>query len=233
MRLPSLSIVIPCYNTQSTLSDVISGAYKVGMHATKNLEILVLDDASSDETPKLLRKLQKKFSTLRILTHTTNKGYGETIKSLYGKAKNEWIFSLPSDDQFNAEELEKLIPYTKNTDMILGLRTKRGDSWKRILQSHIYNALLRLMFDLSLQDANSIRLMKKSVIDRITLSSHTAFVDAQLAILATSHGMTIREVPVIHKVRKDRGGSGGKFFKTILPTILDMLKMRYSLTTNH
>lgn len=235
MRLSSLSIIIPCYNTQSTLSQVISGAYTVGSHATNTLEILALDDASSDETSKLLLTLQEKIPKLRILTHATNKGYGETIRTLYLQAKNEWIFSLPSDNQFDAEELIKLIPYTKNTDMILGLRATRSDNWKRILQSHMYNALLRMMFGLSLKDANSIRLMKKTVIDSITLNSRTAFVDAQLAILATSQGMKIREVPIVHKVRKDTGGTGGKFFKTIFPTIIDMVKMKlyYSPPPTH
>jgi hypothetical protein len=72
--------------------------------------------------------------------------------------------------------------------------------------------------------------MKKSVFDRISLSSHSAFVDAELAIRAKIKGMVIREVPVFHKIRKDSGGSGGNFFKTILPTIIDMVNMKLNPT---
>lgn len=226
MKLRSLTIVIPCYNTASTVQDVVLNAHSVAKRVSSSVEIITLDDASTDSTPAILMSLKSKIPGMRVLSHSANKGYGETIKTLYQKATGEWIFSLPSDDQFDAEEILKLIPYTESSDMILGRRVKRNDIAKRRFQSQIYNGLLRLLFHIELHDANTIRLMKKSVITSLRLQSRSAFVDAELAIKMLRAGLTIREVPVTHKVRVDRGGSGGKFFKTILPTIIDMVKMR-------
>lgn len=226
MKLSSLTIVIPCYNTETTVQDVVLNAHTISKQVSRSVEILTLDDASTDNTPLILLNLKSKIPSLRILTHRANKGYGETIKTLYQKATGDWIFSLPSDDQFDAAELMKLLPYTTSADMILGRRIKRNDIAKRRLQSQIYNVLLRIFFGLNLHDANTIRLMKKSVITALPLVSRSAFVDAELAIRMEQHGYTIREVPVTHKIRADKGGSGGKFFKTILPTMIDMVKMR-------
>lgn len=225
MKLGSLTIVIPCYNTGSTLRDVVTKAYEVAAKVSRTVEIITLDDASTDSTPAILMSLKKKIPGLKILSHSVNKGYGETIKTLYQKATGDWIFSLPSDDQFDASELMKLLPYTTSADMILGRRVKRNDIAKRRLQSLIYNGLLRIFFGLNLHDANTIRLMKKNVITAVPLVSKSAFVDAELAIRMQQHGFTIQEVPITHKIRADKGGSGGKFFKTILPTMIDMVKM--------
>ncbi len=230
MKLRSLTIVIPCYNTASTVQDVVLNAHSVAKRVSSSVEIITLDDASTDSTPAILVSLKSKIPGMRVLSHSVNKGYGETIKTLYQKATGDWIFSLPSDDQFDAAELMKLLPYTTSADMILGRRVKRSDIAKRRLQSQIYNWLLRFLFGMNLHDANTIRLMKKSVITALPLVSRSAFVDAELAIRMQQHGYTMREVPVTHKVRIDKGGSGGKFFKTILPTIIDMVRMKISLT---
>lgn len=229
MKLTSLSIVIPCYNTESTVKNVIIQAYTVGKTVSKSVEIIALDDASSDATLSIVRSLKKKIPSLKLLTHRSNMGYGETIKTLYKSATRAWIFSLPSDDQFDANEIHKLLPFSKTSDMVLGRRVIRNDRSERKFQSYMYNVLLSKLFGLKLHDANTIRLMKKTVIDRISLLSHSAFVDAELAIRMTRAGMTIIEVPIIHKTREDHGGSGGKFFKTIVPTIRDMVAFYFSL----
>ncbi len=228
MKVSSLSIVIPCYNTQTTVSDVIKQAYTVGRRVSNKLEILALDDASTDGTADILQKLKKHIPVLRILSHATNQGYGITIKTLYTKARYAWIFSLPSDDQFDAKEIETLLQHTREADMILGKREIRNDSPRRKLQSAVYNGLFRLFFNLRLTDINTIRLMKKRIIDSIELRTNSAFVDAELAIRANQQSFRILEIPVVHKSRLDNGGSGGKFFKTILPTIIDMVKMKIS-----
>lgn len=223
MKLPSLSIIIPCYNVQSTVEYVVANAYRVGKKISRKLEIIVVDDASSDNTARILNTLKKTVKCLRVITHKKNCGYGKTIKELYTQAKNAWIFSLPGDDQFEASEIEKLVPFTQNSDMILGYRIHRHDPKNRLVQSSVYNRLLNLLFGLSLCDVNTIRLMKRSSFLKISLTSDSAFVDAELAICMKKNAMKTVEIPILHKERKDKSGSGGKFFKTILPTIIDMI----------
>jgi glycosyltransferase involved in cell wall biosynthesis len=222
MKLSSLSILIPSYNCDSTLFDVITSANKIGKIVAKTYEIIVLNDASTDSSKTILSRLSKTIPRLRIITHTTNQGYGRTIKELYFAGKNEWLFSLPADNQFDAKELLKLVPSTTSNDLILGWRKIRNDSRRRLIQSRVYHILLRLLYGLKLHDVNTIRLMRRTLLKKISLTSDSAFVDAQLAIESQKHGVRIIEIPIIHKARIDTGATGGSLSRTILPTIRDM-----------
>ncbi len=221
---PTLSILIPAYNVENTIEFVVTHAYAVGRKVASKLEILVVNDASIDNTGVILKNLRKRFPPLRIITHKQNEGYGKTIKELYTSGKYDWLFSFPGDDQFEATELLKLLPAAAHADMILGWRNNRHDPTLRLLQSKIYNGLLNVFFSLKLHDVNTIRLMKRSLIKSIFLQSNTAFVDAELAIKTKRKGFHIAEVAIAHKYRHAKGATGGKFFKTIYPTIIDMIR---------
>lgn len=222
---PTLSILIPCYNGENTVKSVVLDAYRVGKKVSRKLEIIVVNDASSDQTGPILKKLTKSIPPLVIITHKKNQGAGKTMKVLYLAAKNDWLFSISGDDQFDAKEIHKLLPQISHADMILGYRKNRHDSSRRLLQSKIYNVLLNIFFHLNLHDVNTIRLMRRSMIQALSLKSDTAFIDAEIAIQAKHKNFRILEIPIEHKFRKDKGATGGKFFKTIFPTILDMIKM--------
>ncbi len=222
---PNLSILIPCYNVENTVRSVVLDAYRVGKKVSNKLEIVTVDDASSDQTGTILKKLTKSIRELHVITHQKNQGVGITMKVLYLSAKNDWLFSIPGDDQFDAKEIHKLIPKMSHGDMLLGYRKNRRDSFRRLLQSKIYNGLLNTFFHLNLHDVNTIRLMRRSMIRKLNLKSDTAFIDAEIAIKANENGFRILEIPIEHKCRKDKGATGGKLSKTIFPTILDMLKM--------
>src|SRR5690348_4690881 len=128
MKKLSLSSIIPTYNDETTIAAVIAKAAAIGQHYCDQYEIVVLNDASTDQTPAILTSLTKKEKSLRVLNHKTNKGYGLTIKELYYAAQCEWLFSIPGDFQIDPEEVVKLLPATSTADMILGLRQRRHDA---------------------------------------------------------------------------------------------------------
>ncbi len=225
MRLSSLSILIPAYNVAPTIASVVLAANDAGQKATDKLEIIVIDDGSTDKTNRILRSLEPKVPHITIMNHDTNQGYGKTIKELYSLGRHDWLFSLPGDGQFDAGELHRLAAHAHRADMIVGTRVYRRDPLIRIIQSRIYNWLLGLFFGLRLTDVNSIRLMKRSMIRAITLSSNSAFVDAELAVRAHDAGFRTVEIPVAHKERKYKGATGGNVLKTVLPTTLEMIRL--------
>lgn len=221
-----LSLLIPTYNDETTIQalveDTIAELNKTGLQ----FQILLCNDASTDSTPKILESLKKKHPQVEYFSHTVNKGYGETIKDLYLKAEGSWLMSLPGDYQFEPSNIHLLLKHQQEADMIIGKRVDRHDTLRRRMQSKIYNGLLRLLFSIPTSDTNSIRLMKKHIIETIHFKTNTAFVDAELVILAHKQGYSIIEVPISHSFRKTGEGTGGKFLKTILPTFLEMTKYR-------
>jgi glycosyltransferase involved in cell wall biosynthesis len=227
MKLSSLSILIPAYRDEDSIAQVVSDADAAGKRNADTYEIIVINDASPDKTGQVLSDLRKKYINLKVLTHKVNAGYGGTIRDLYYAAKMEWQFTAPGDNQIPVAEVAKLIPYTTHADMIIGWRTNRHDPPARLRQSHTYNRLLRMLFGLKLHDVNSVRLMKSRMLDRIRLTSQSAFVDAELAIRAIRANFAVAEVPIVHAARKDETSAGGGMLKTILPTIFDMIRFRF------
>ncbi len=226
MTLPSVTFIIPTYNDEATIHSVIQHVLSMAKTVARSYSLLVLDDASTDSTPQILQNLTKQTKAMRVITHSKNQGYGKSIKELYLKADKEWLFSLPGDFQINPSELMKLIPYAQSHDIVLGKRINRSDNIFRLIQSKIYNALLRLLFRLTLSDVNTVRLMRTSIFNTISLVTDSAFVDAEMLIHAKRQGLRVIEIPIEHSKRISGKGTGGNIRKTILPTVKDLILFR-------
>lgn len=226
----SLSFLIPTYNDEESIETVIRNADSVGKALSKKYEIVVLNDASTDKTPDILKKLATQIPPLRILNHEKNGGYGKTVRDLYYVGTNELLFSLPGDNQIDAMELNKLLPYISSADIIIGRRINRNDTFSRKIQSLTYNLLLRTFFHVPTFDVNSVRLMKKKMLKSINLTSSSPFVDAELVIRAIRSGFRVVEVSIHHKSRTTEGATGGSLTRTILPTVRDLLKFLFIRT---
>lgn len=223
----SLSFLIPSYRDELTIATVVAKAHEVGKRLNIPFEIVVINDHSPDNLTEELRKLKKTVPQLNAITHMQNKGYGTTIKELYLAGTKEWLFTIPGDYQVSAVELKHLLPFTNKADMILGRRVKRSDIPSRKRQSKIYNMLLQKLFRMPVHDANSVRLMRRSIMQNVKLTSSSAFVDAELVLRARDAGFRIAEAPITHRGRAyGSGAGGGGSLKTILPTIKDMILFR-------
>ncbi|MBI3955863.1 glycosyltransferase family 2 protein, partial [Candidatus Gottesmanbacteria bacterium] len=194
-RLSSLSFLIPAYNDEATIEKALAEAVAVGKRVAKKFEVVLLDDGSQVQVATGLHPV-------RLVTHTVNQGYGKTIKELYYAGKYEWLFTIPGDYQVGAKELEKLIPFSHHSDMILGWRMNRRDPPNRLIVSRMYNTLIRLLFGVRLHDVNSVRLMRRSILKDIRLTASSAFVDAELVIRAKRAGFHVIEAPIAHRPRQ-------------------------------
>ena len=255
VKLSSLSLLIPAYNDETTIEKVVAEAIAVGKRVAKKFEIVVVNDGSTDATASLARYyLARLHAKGRLIIHTVNQGYGRTIKELYYAWIYDWLFTIPGDYQIGARELETIInsrgfflssPRRRGSspkkmdsrfhgndnisihpDMILGWRVKRNDPSNRLLSSWIYNTLLRWLFGITLHDINSVRLMRRSILKNITLTSHSAFVDAELVIRAMKLGYTIAEVPIVHRARSDDRPGGGNQWGTMWKTVREMINFK-------
>lgn len=223
MRLSSLSILIPAYNDASTVGNVIGQSLLVAKKVSSRYEIVIIDDGSADTTFRVISVYAAQNRHVRVVRHPTNKGFGRTIGELYSSAKGAWLFTVPGDGQIDPLEIMKLLPSSQHNDLILGWRAGRNDSSRRVLQSVVYNALLRLLFGLCLHDVNSARLARRSIVSGLTSTS--AFIDAEMVIRAVRLGKSVTETPIGHLPRTTGGASGGKI-SLILPVVIDMIRFK-------
>jgi len=107
MENPELSIIIPCYNCDQTLEEALASVY------TQNLsipfEVVLVDDASTDQTKKLMIELSGKYSGVKTFFHDKNQGGGATRNTAVKHAKGKMIFCLDSDDLLAPGTLGKMV----------------------------------------------------------------------------------------------------------------------------
>ncbi len=101
-NIPKISIIIPLYNEENSIRNVIERIPKYC-----NSEILIIDDGSSDNSIEEIKKNQDKF--IRIIKHKENQGYGAALMTGFKHVQGDFIITLDSDGQHNPEEIPKLI----------------------------------------------------------------------------------------------------------------------------
>jgi glycosyltransferase involved in cell wall biosynthesis len=217
--------VIPAYNDETTIKRLVDDADVLLKQVCDDYEIVVCNDGSKDGTLSILQALTQSNPHVRLINHEINRGFGFTIRELYLCGQKELVFSLPGDYQYAPKELLAMAEGLKHYDLIIGWRVSRKDPPKRKLQSHVYNAMLRLFYGHKQKDVNSIKLFKRKILETVQLQSYTPFVDAELCIRAERAGFKIIEIPIEHLPRLSQGASGGKF-SVIWETFLDLVKMR-------
>src|SRR3989344_3148284 len=131
--MKNISVAIPAYNEAPNIRKVV----REGLAYLKKFpkrEILVVDDGSKDETPRILDELARKYKEVKVIHHPHNLGLGQALKTAYRNAKYEWIFYAPADGQIKISSLEKYLKYIDKADIVIGYHKKRADPFKRKIE---------------------------------------------------------------------------------------------------
>lgn len=198
-----LSIIIPTYNEEGIIEEVIKDSDNYAKKIVKDYEIIVLNDCSTDNTKNLLEKLKKKYKKLKTIHHKENTGYGGAILDLFKNFKGDYVINLPGDNQIPASNLIKFWKYKDGYDILIGYRKHRKDNVYRIIQSYLYNLILSLMIKKRLHDVNSSKLIKKEIIKNIKLETKSSYAEpsAELCLKAIKKGYKVGEILIKHKER--------------------------------
>jgi len=221
-----ISVVLPAYNEEENIPLIIS---KIQPYLKKNFgkyEIIVVDDGSRDKTGKIVKDLQKTRPWLRLVTHPKNRGYGAALRSGFTSAKMPWVFYTDSDNQFDINDLDKLMPLTEKFDIVAGYREHRQDPYMRIFIAWVYNQIIWLSLGLKIRDIDcAFKIYKKQVFDKIKMTSETGLIDAEVLVKAKRAGFTIGQTGVRHFPRTlgqtvYEVGGRNKFFAFVKPQVV-------------
>lgn len=227
---PTISFFCPAYNDEDNLPILIPKAIKVFKKIASKFEIVIIEDGSPDRTALIADSLAKKYKFyVRVIHHKKNQGYGAALKKGFKVAnKYEYVCYTDGDLQFDVSEYARLVPYLKKYKAVVGYRRKRSLSKQRLLQTRIYNFMVRVLFQTKVRDVNcSMKIIKRSVMDGIHLTSVSPFLDAELLISLQRGGIEIEQVPVSHYDRLYGKASGGKpsiIFDTIKEMFTFLIK---------
>lgn len=117
-----ISIVIPAYNEEKRIGKTLDFICNYLKKQKYDWEILVVDDGSSDRTKEVVLQRKKTCPHLYYLSYGENKGKGYAIKFGVNKAKGDYILFADADNATPFSEIEKLLPYKDEYDIVAGSR---------------------------------------------------------------------------------------------------------------
>jgi glycosyltransferase involved in cell wall biosynthesis len=197
----SVSVVMPCYNEEEVIEKTVRSFYNEISSRIDDVEFIVVDDHSSDNTPAILENLRGQLPKLKIIRNKVNSGHGRTVRQAYDSAQKEWIFQVDSDGQFDAKDFHRLYMRKDDHDFVLGFRERRDDPFTRLLLTKLIRIVNFILFGVWLKDANCpFRLIKGSVLREILqgVDRDAVAPNIMISIMAKKKNINMLEVPVRH-----------------------------------
>ncbi len=203
-RFPSLSVFFPAYNDAPSLPSLVAKTFAALQAHVADYEVIVVNDGSYDDTAKVLDDLRRQYHPhLRIVTHQQNRGYGGALRSGFASATKEFVFYTDGDGQYDAGELPRLLELVApDTGLVNGYKLERHDPAHRIWIGSTYNFCARLLFGIGIRDIDcDYRLIRRSLLDRIHLTSTSGTICVELVRKLELTGCGVVETGVHHYAR--------------------------------
>ncbi len=222
---PHWCIVMPAYNEEDNIHYVLEDIFSFFTTLGHPFHVLVVNDGSTDRTGAIIDEWRSKYKDrVEVITHETNKGWGEALLSGYSNAKGDFAVLFPSDRQFRAEDLERCVPHLGPDTVIATCRARRNDPLARRIASATYRSLMRALFGLHVRDVNWVKIFPVPLLQKMTIESRGPMIDAEMLIKATMAGATIIEVEVPHYPRVAGKAKGATPF-AIAKTFWDLFTL--------
>ena len=208
-----VSVVIPVYGSEATLEELIERLDNVLSSGTDTFEIILVDDASRDESWELIRRIQQRHPNMvKGIQLMRNFGQHNAIMCGFRYSKGALVITMDDDLQNPPEEIPALLQAirTGTYDLIYGVPRKKRHAVGRNLGSYVVNVFFRMVFQ-TRGTVTSFRVVRRPLIDAIlSYDLNFTYIDGLLAW----NSEKISEIPVDHRPRSS-GRSGYSLTKLI------------------
>lgn len=220
-----ISVVMPAYNEEESVERVVNQAISELKKISKDFEVVVVNDGSTDKTGKIIDRIAKKNKWVRVVHHKKNKGFTGAILSCYKSARKHLVFLAPADGEFNFSELTNFIEGIRGYDVAVGYRVGSTRSIFRKINSKGFHFLVRIFFGIKFNEISAVILWRKPVLDQLSVSSSesAALIEPELIYQAIKKGHKFTEVPFTFSARI-AGKSKGAGIRMIIMTFIEMFK---------
>jgi glycosyltransferase involved in cell wall biosynthesis len=194
-----ITVLLPAFNEEASIGETINKIKKL----YPKFEVLVVDDASTDNTLKVAMA-----AGANVWPHPYNTGNGAAVKTGLRCATGDWVVMMDADGQHNPEDIKRLLEYKDTHDMVVGARIKESQgTFHRNLANKIYNWFASYVTKFKVEDLTSgFRLVKADTAKQfIYLLPNTFSYPSTLTMAYLRSGRSIKYVPI--KAAKRRGKS--------------------------
>ncbi|MEA4908377.1 MAG: glycosyltransferase family 2 protein [Chloroflexi bacterium] len=228
--MTTLSIVIPAYNEENGIADIINRVLAVrndlSQAGIQDLELLVVDDGSRDRTAAIVESMPG----ATLIRHPQNKGYGAALKTGFAAARGELIGFLDADGTYPPEYFPQLCAEALNgTDLVIGSRMAGQDSkmpLTRRLGNYFFAGMISLLGRQRITDsASGMRVFNREVLEKVNPLPDGLNLTPIMSTRALHEHITMKEIPIPYSERVGRSKlsvirDGSIYLQSITWTVL-------------
>jgi dolichol-phosphate mannosyltransferase len=196
-----LSVVAPAYNEADNLPRLVEETVSALASLPKKWELLIVNDASTDNSLSLLGQLKPKYPQLRVLSLQQRSGQTAALEAGLRQARGAFIAMLDADLQNDPSDIPRMLEvlYCQPFDLVNGWRSDRRDPWLRRVSTHIANGTRNWLTHEQIHDsACGLKVFRRECIARLKLFNG---LHRFLPTLVKMEGYRVIELPVNHRPR--------------------------------
>lgn len=198
-----LSIIIPVYNEQSTIGNIIDRVKEAAGQTGLENEIIVVDDHSCDKSLVIAKRQSVKLYTLK-----QHMGKGFALRAGFSKTHGDIIVTIDSDGSHRPEELSEVIAPVLHdkADLVIGSRymnhKKVAARKLNAFGVKLFNGSIQLLTGVAITDSQSgYRAMKRNVLKSQKLRSNTYEIESEMLVKTAKEKFRVTEVPISFEQR--------------------------------
>ncbi len=209
-----LTVLMPAHDEGGGIFDNIGETLRVLQGGSRDYEIIVIDDGSSDNTYEEAARFAADNPCVKLVKNETNLGKGNALREGFRVSTGDLVVFIDADLDLHPRQLQVFFDCRRSEDADVVIGSKRHPQSKlfypfhRKIVSAVYFFLVKLMFRLPIHDTQTgLKLFKRAVLERVfpqMLVKKFAF-DLELLVLAHKHGYRIAEAPVVVDYRPNIG----------------------------
>lgn len=218
-----LSIIIPVFNEEKTISQVLGKVSKLKIPGVEK-EVVVIDDGSTDKTWSKIGNWELEIGNFKVLRHAKNLGKGAAVRTGIKAATGDYIIIQDADLEYDVNDIPRLLSYVRNNkDVVYGTRLARlphlYDEERRpqFLLHYLGNRFLSfvtsILYGQWVTDMETCyKLFPRSEVRNMKLKSKRFDFEPEITSKLLKKGLRIREIPI---KTKPRGYEEGKKLNTV------------------
>jgi len=234
-----LSIIIPVFNEEKTISEILKRVSEVKISGVEK-QIILVNDGSIDATASVISNFQFPISNFQLLKHEKNMGKGSAVRTGIKNATGEYIIIQDADLEYNPKDIEKLVKPVLDgvSRVVYGTRLNRLPSFSkeektpRFLLHYMGNKFLSLLTSMLygqwITDMETCyKLFPRKVVDGMKLNARGFEFEPEITAKLLKKGYKILEIPISTKPRGYDEGKKLNTFKDGFIALWSLLKYRF------
>jgi len=215
----NLSIVVPAYNEHENLLPLLEHLEKFVMMAPCQVEVIVVDDGSTDDTRARLETQSEQRPWLTPVSMLENGGMGAALKVGSARAHYPLVAWVMADRSDHLDDLLQMREHLlAGADLVVASRAAHGGNYGELgsvkaFGSRAFSAFARLMLGLPIYDStNAYRIFRKELLDELELERDDFAISPEMVFAANARKKRIEQVPTTYSFRR-RGVSNFKILR--------------------